>query len=252
MNGLKTRRNVSPLAKWGLKIFGIFVVAINAALTYVFSSTYLPAAFGSGVNIITKSLAGVYGLLMMDIGYLTWFAVYLKLADGRNQRSLSLLMAGASLFASIMATVNQLATNSYGLVDLAGYENTVGLIALTVMILITAAHIIASALFVYYDPDENMVNYIMDQAADIMQDVRADVAARMQENKKQYVELLARQGHKYTLDIMGITHDGSKLIGDGQDTHSSNAPQDIATPVTPFPNGSGPSIARPDDSVRPS
>ncbi|MCA9917692.1 MAG: hypothetical protein KC445_07060 [Anaerolineales bacterium] len=201
----------SPMIKYAFVIFGILIGSINAVLTAVFSFTYLPAAFGNPNGLLAPYLAAFYGLLIMDVAYLAWFYVYLRLAESKEQRGLSLFMAIASLAASIMATITQLATNSFGLVDLTAYSETVGLIAMGVMIAVTALHIICFASYTLTDPTESVKTKMTNAKADMLQDALAAAESRVKDDKSVLVDLIAADMRRDILHQLGFTPDYSRI-----------------------------------------
>ncbi|HSH04277.1 MAG TPA: hypothetical protein VLL52_17335 [Anaerolineae bacterium] len=142
---------------WVMVAFGGFsglLVLINAALTFAFGYTYLGAAFGDGM--LSSYGGGIYTLLLLDAAYVVWFYVFLRLAVSTHQRSLSVGMAGLSLIGSLFATLQQLATNATALVDLTAYHQSVGMAAFVMLLIMTAAHILASASYLLLDPREKV------------------------------------------------------------------------------------------------
>jgi hypothetical protein len=199
------KSNKSPMIKYAFILFGILIGGINAVLTAVFSFTYLPAAFGNPDGMLAPYLAAFYGLLIMDVAYLAWFYVYLRLAESKEQRGLSVFMAVMSLGASIMATITQLATNSFGLVDLTAYSETVGIIAMVTMIAVTALHIICFAAYTLTDPTESVKTSMTNSKADMLADALSEAEKRVKDDKKILVDLIAGSMRKDMLQQLGFT-----------------------------------------------
>lgn len=188
-------------------LFGAFTVAlllVNAALTAAFSFTYLPAAFGDPNGAFAPYLAAVYGLLLMDIGFIAWFSVFKRMAETKTQRAVSILMAVLSLAASIMATLTQLAISSFGLVDLTAYHDGIGMTALILMLVATAAHIIAFAVFQLKGADEEIRQKTVDLKADMLKDSLDQLENRVSDDAGIIVETLAHFMRREVLAQMGF------------------------------------------------
>ncbi len=223
------KSNKSPMVKYAFYIFGILIGGINAALTAVFAYTYLPAAFGNPDGIMAQFAAAFYGLLIMDIAYLAWFYVYLRLAESKEQRGLSVTMAVLSLGGSIMATITQLATNSFGLVDLSAYTENVGLISMVVMIIVTALHIICFAAYTLTDPEESVKTMMTNTNANLLETALAEAKKRVEGDKNILVDAIAARMRGDMLNQIGFTSD-LKQIGTGQEPVIIPGE---ATPATP-------------------
>lgn len=208
------KNSKSPMITVAFYIFGISIGGINAALTAVFAYTYLPAAFGNPDGLAAQFAAAFYGLLIMDIAYLTWFYVYLRIAESKMQRGLSITMAMLSLGASVMATITQLATNSFGLVDLSAYTETVGLASMVIMIIVTALHIICFAAYTLTDPAESVKTMMTNTNATLLADALAEAEARVQQDKSALVDAIAGKMRGNMLSQIGFTNE-LKQIGAG-------------------------------------
>lgn len=248
------KHSKSPMVKYAFYIFGALIGGINAALTAVFAYTYLPAAFGNPDGIMAQFAAAFYGLLIMDIAYLAWFYVYLRLAESKEQRGLSITMAVLSLAASIMATVTQLATNSFGLVDLSAYTENVGLISMAIMILVTALHIICFAAYTLTDPDESVKTMMTNTNAELLKDALSEAEARVKQDKSILVDAIAAKMRGNMLGQIGFTAE-LKQIGSGEtviipgkaaEAKPTTPPAPIKTPIMrkPRPGSFKPVTAR--------
>lgn len=195
----------SPAVGWLFQIVGIVLIIINAALTFQFGSQYFAAAFS--VGIMGEYLAGFYGLLIMDIAYITWFAVFLRGSTGKKQRQLAGLMAAISLMGSVLATVNQLIVNSFGLGDFAQYQDSIGTASLITMIVLTAAHIIAFAAFVLFDPNEQIKTQGANTLSDVIEDALAEVKLRLNSDKDVLIDHISAGYRVEMLTALGFTSD---------------------------------------------
>jgi hypothetical protein len=245
------------VAKWFFKFFVLILVGINAALTFSFGYTYLGAAFGTGVA--ADYGGAVYALIIFDVAYLVWFLVFSRDAESVGQRAAAGLLAGVSLLGSIIATLNQLALNSFGLVDLSGYHETIGLLALIAMLAITAGHIIGMAAYALMAPGEWQLQTAINEAAEdasengrVRQQVRekaksiresvtnqalSQLEARVQVDTDLLVHHMADRMRRQLLSEFGFTADVRPVGGDapalraGDEAKPKPAPQPGTRPV---------------------
>jgi hypothetical protein len=249
-------------------LFGAFTVAlllVNAALTAAFSFTYLPAAFGDPNGAFAPYLAAVYGLLLMDIGFIAWFSVFKRMAETKTQRAVSILMAVLSLAASIMATLTQLAISSFGLVDLTAYHDGIGMTALILMLVATAAHIIAFAVFQLKGADEEIRQKSVDLKAEMLTTSLTKLEDRVKKDADIIVDTLSHFMRREVLAQMGFDEDVKMVgapaerpgLGSGEGEQTAVSPalahgKKPATRPSPQPvatvNGAGP--ARPTHGAR--
>lgn len=218
---MNTSKN--PTVGWLFKIVGIVLALINAVLTFQFGSQYFSAAFT--VGIIGQYLAGFYALLIMDIAYVTWFAVHLRNSTGKNQRSLAALMAAVSLIGSILATVNQLIVNSFGLADFTQYQEGIGTASLIAMIILTAAHIIAYAAFIVFDPQEQVKTQGAETLSEVIEDALSELKLRMNNDKNILIDHISAGYRVELLTTLGFTSD-LQQVGKGE---TLATPSPIAT-----------------------
>ena len=200
----------SPTVVWLFSAVVIVLTIINAALTWQFGSLYFAAAFSIGV--LGTFMAGFYSLLIFDVAYITWFYTYLRGSHGKWQRALSLLMAILALGGSIMATVNQLVVNSFGLVDLTEYQDAVGFVALGTMIVITALHIIAFAGFILLDPKERVKTEGANILSEVIEDALLEMRNRLNADKTVLVDQISADYRVEMLTALGFTRD-LKFVG---------------------------------------
>jgi hypothetical protein len=192
-------------ARWAFAIFGGLLIVINAALTFSFGYTYLGRSFGSG--LMSDYAGAFYAILIFDAAYLAWFYTFLRTAESTGQRSLAVGMAGFSLLGSLSATLQQLATNANDLVDLSAYHQTVGLIALMIMLFMTAAHVLAMAGYFLMSPQER-VRQTMAQARGQALEDGLETATRMVNlDYDEIVGMMALKIRTNILDDLGFTHD---------------------------------------------
>jgi len=241
--------NSSPLIKWAFVGFGITVGIINALLTAVFSYTYLPAAFGQASGVFAQYAAAAYGLLIMDVAYVAWFYVYLRLAESKGQRDLAIAVSIVALLTSIMATVTQLVTNSFGLVDLSAYQETVGVVSLTLMIVVTALHIVAFASYTLLDPRERVKTEAAKIKAAVLENSLNQMRSRVDNDTDAVVDAFAGRIRKDVLRQLGFTPD-LRFIGNekdnGGDPPALPAPEPNQEVVTEFEEDNPPPL--PDDA----
>ena len=178
------------IVRWLLLLFAVSIVMINAGLSYAFGHSYLGSAF-SVDGWLSAIIGGLYAVLVADVAFLVWFWSYRRIANTVAQRSLSLVIGSIALGLSIAMSINQLAVNSYGLVDLSAYHDAVGLVALTVVIITTALHIAGLAVFSLTDAEEMTKNKSIDIRARLvgesldgveksMDAIRTEVVAELQ------------------------------------------------------------------------
>lgn len=198
-------KNKSHWARWAFAIFGGLLIVINAALTFSFGYTYLGRSFGSGM--MSDYAGAFYAILIFDAAYLAWFYTFLRTAESTGQRSLAVGMAGFSLLGSLSATLQQLATNANDLVDLSAYHQTVGLIALMIMLFMTAAHVLACAGYLLMSPQER-VRQTMAQARGQALEDGLETATRMVNlDYEDIVGMMAIKIRTNILSDLGFTHD---------------------------------------------
>jgi hypothetical protein len=190
------------IVNWGLMLFAVAIVVINAALSFAFGYQYLGQAFGIS-GWLAPIVGGLYAILVADLAFLIWFWAYRRVAETGTQRSLSKVIGGFSLALSIAMSVNQLAVNSYGLVDLSAYHAGVGFVALTAMILVTALHIIGLAIFVLADADEKMKSKAIDIRATLIDETVMGVEATMDDIRNDVVKELQNKVRRDVLFQMG-------------------------------------------------
>jgi len=189
--------------KWGFAIFGALLVLINAALTAAFGAAYLGTAFGTGD--MTSWLGAAYALLIFDLGYIAWFYTFIRTAESTGQRALSLGLAIFSLLGSLSATLQQLATNATTLVDLTAYHDTVGVVALGAMLLMTTAHIISTAAYILLDPKEQVKQVMAGVKANALSDALTAAGKQLAIDNEIIVETFAADVRADILAIMGFT-----------------------------------------------
>lgn len=223
---MNTSKN--PTVGWLFKIVGIVLALINAVLTFQFGSQYFAAAFT--VGIIGTYLAGFYALLIMDIAYITWFSVHLRNSTGKNQRALAALMAAVSLMGSILATVNQLIVNSFGLADFTQYQEGIGTASLIAMIILTAAHIIAFAAFILFDPQEQVKTQGAETLSEVIEDALSELKLRMNSDKDILIDHISAGYRVELLTALGFTSD-LQQVGKGE----TAAPVQVAASGQPSP-----------------
>ncbi len=197
------KQNYQGVVNWALAGFSIAVILINAALSYAFGRIYLGAAFGIQ-GWMGSIVGGLYAVLVADVAFLVWFWAYKRTADTRNQRSMSLLFGCMALGLSIAMSVNQLAVHSYGLVDLTAYHDSVGLLALTVVIVVTAVHIAGSAAFNLSDAAESVKGKSADIRAKLVDESLQGVESSMDDIRVEVVRELQKQMRRDVLMEMGF------------------------------------------------
>lgn len=211
------------LVRWCLLLFAVAIVCVNGLLSFAFGFAYLGAAFGLG-GWLSSVVGGVFAVLVADVAFLVWFWSYRRIANTIAQRSLSLVVGGVSLGLSIAMSVNQLAVNSYGLVDLSAYHERVGFVALTVVIVVTALHIAALAVFSLADAGELAINRSIDIRARLVEEslagversldgVRADLVRELQDQVRR--DVVAGLGLPPGRVVAGGFRAGSNGVGEG-------------------------------------
>ena len=195
--------------RWAFAIFGGLLVIINAALTFSFGFSYLGRSFGIG--IVSDYVGALYALLIFDAGYLAWFYLYLRTAESTGQRSLAIGMAGFSLIGSLTATLQQLATNATGLVDLGSYHQAVGLVAMLVMLVATAAHVVACAAYLLLDPREKVRQMMAVARGEALEDSLQTAQRMIDIDHSQMVAQMAAVVRADVLGSLGFTQDVKQI-----------------------------------------
>jgi hypothetical protein len=176
----------SPFVSWLLGGFSVVIVVINAALSFAFGASYLGAAF-SVDGWLQPVIGGLYALLIADVAFVVWFWSYRRIAETQQQRQLSLAVAVLALSVSVAMTITQLSANAFGLVDLSDYQESVGLVALVLMIAVTAALIVSVAAFALMTRSEQVKTRTMNHKALLLQESMDAMDASMLQLKDQMV-----------------------------------------------------------------
>ncbi|MCL4872005.1 MAG: hypothetical protein KJ063_23845 [Anaerolineae bacterium] len=195
------------ITKWLLIIFGALVIVLNAAETALFGATYLPAAFGNPANGISSLLAAGYVLLMLDVGFLVWFKVWLSGEQATAQRDVAISLAVMALIGSIMATVTQLATNTTLASFLLPYRDIIGTIAFFVVVGVTVAHIVGLAVYKYKEPEQQIATKTAKIQGDVIDDALKELETRANADKDILVDILAREFRVDMLNALGFSQE---------------------------------------------
>lgn len=196
-------KNQSYVVRWLLLMFATLIVVVNATLSFAFGYDYLGPAFGIS-GWLSPVIGGVYAVLVADVAFLVWFWVYRRLAETLVQRSISMVIGVMALVLSVAMSVNQLAVNSYNLVDLSDYHRGVGLIALTIIIGITAAHIISLCAFELFDQEERSRSTKIQIQARLMEESIQTAEAQLDDVRSAIVQTIQGEIRRGVLADLGM------------------------------------------------
>lgn len=191
------------LVRWLFDVFSVAIVAVNAMLSFAFGYTYLGNAFGLG-GFVSQYVGGLYALLVADVAFIVWFWVWRRESETKVQRDLALGVGVVSLVLSVAMSVNQLAVNSYGLVDLSAYHSAVGLVALTVVIIVTTIHIIGAATFRMASRDETLKSTSMNIKARLTDESMAGVEQTLDSMRQDIISKIQESMRRDVLVDLGI------------------------------------------------
>lgn len=143
---MKNRHSTSAtIARGALALFGLIVIAVNAAVTWQFGTYYLNTAFGIQQPEMAGIAGGLYAILFLDVASLVWLFAYMRLAETSAQRGIALSASILAFVGSLLATTYMLASGTAG--ALSAYTNAVSTAAQVAMILIVVTH--ATLLVIY-------------------------------------------------------------------------------------------------------
>ena len=190
------------------------ILLLNGAMTAVFGWRNLWPAFGDD-SILPHVAGAAYALLIFDLAAAGYFMAFKRAAETSWQRFLTLGIAGVCLAGSIFATVEQLTYTAFGLAVLSGYADVIQLVALVLMISLTAVHSIMAAVYGLLSVAERARGRAITLKAGMIDDALDELETRVTADTGKIVDVMAADLRRDVLAALGFTPDLQKMIPAG-------------------------------------
>ena len=215
------------------------ILLLNGAMTAVFGWRNLWPAFGDD-SILPHVAGAAYALLIFDLAAAGYFMAFKRAAETSWQRFLTLGIAGVCLAGSIFATVEQLTYTAFGLAVLSGYADVIQLVALVLMIGLTAVHSIMAAVYGLLSIAERTRGKAITLKADMIDDALDEVETRVMADKGVIVDAMAADVRRDVLAALGFTPELKKMIPAASTVDAAAAANGHGGPVVNPTNGGRP------------
>ena len=179
------------------------VLILNATMTAIFGATYLPAAFGRD-GIFSTVAGAVYALLILDLAALAYIRTYATTAETKYQRTITLSVGILCLLGSIFATVVQLSNTAFGLATLAEYQQTIEVIALIMLIVLTAIHASVAIFYPLLSRAESAKQRAINIKTDVTESALSELEALMRQDAAALAGHMSRDMRRDVLHELGF------------------------------------------------